>query len=81
MGPTVYGLFGGKDVDQREARWYNTPVRDMLRRQDMKGKLGFRLIFSIAFLAIFGVYCMKHFSSGWFSDDVASWGPAGGLKP
>ena len=47
----------------------------------MKGKLGFRLIFSIAFLAIFGVYCMKHFSSGWFSDDVASWGPAGGLKP
>ena len=47
----------------------------------MKGKLGFRLIFSVIFLAVFGVYCVKHFSSGWFSEDVASWGPAGGLKP
>ena len=47
----------------------------------MKGNLGFRVIFSVIFLAVFGVYSMKHFSSGWFSEDVASWGPAGGLKP
>ena len=47
----------------------------------MKGKLGFKIIFSVIFLAVFGVYSMKHFSSGWFSEDVASWGPAGGLKP
>ena len=47
----------------------------------MKGNLGFRIFFSVIFLAVFGVYSMKHFSSGWFSEDVASWGPAGGLKP
>ena len=47
----------------------------------MKGKLGFKIIFSVIFLAVFGVYSMKHFSSGWFSEDTASWGPAGGLKP
>ena len=47
----------------------------------MKGNLGIRVIFSVIFLAVFGVYSMKHFSSGWFSEDVASWGPAGGLKP
>ena len=47
----------------------------------MKGNLGIRVIFSVIFLAVFGVYSMKHFSSGWFSEDTASWGPAGGLKP
>ena len=47
----------------------------------MKGNLGFRIFFSVIFLAVFGVYSMKHFSSGWFSEDVASWGSAGGLKP
>ena len=47
----------------------------------MKGKIGFRIIFSVIFLAVFGVYSFKHFSSGWFSADTESWGPAGGLKP
>lgn len=47
----------------------------------MKGNLGFRIIFSVIFLAVFSAYSFKHFSSGWFSEDTASWGSAGGLKP
>lgn len=47
----------------------------------MKGNVVFRIFFSVVFLAVFGIYSYKHFSSGWFSDDTESWGPAGGLKP
>lgn len=47
----------------------------------MKGNVVFRIFFSVVFLAVFGIYSYKHFSSGWFSDDTSSWGPAGGLKP
>jgi len=47
----------------------------------MKGNVVFRIFFSVVFLAVFGIYSYKHFSSGWFSQDTADWGTAGGLKP
>ena len=40
----------------------------------MKGKLGFKIIFSVIFLAVFGLYSYKHFSSGWFNRDTINWG-------
>lgn len=40
----------------------------------MKGNVVFRVIFSVIFLLVFGLYSYKHFSSGWFVEDTVNWG-------